>query len=75
MLIIESCENLIKQVFSNIFDIENQEGKHLLVTFLEANDENIMRDYLLNPEKRFQLAKGRYNREYSIFLNIFVECG
>jgi len=32
----------------------------LLCTILEAEDEQIMRDYLLNPEKRWTLAREKY---------------
>lgn len=32
----------------------------MLCTIFEAEDEQLMRDYLVNPEQRFDLVKGKY---------------
>jgi hypothetical protein len=54
---LESHEDFISQTFDNIFS--NCDKEPLLVTLMEAEDENLMRDYLSAPEKRFELAEGK----------------
>lgn len=54
---LESHEDLISHTFDNIFS--NCDKEPLLVTLMEAEDENLMREYLLCPEKRFALAEGK----------------
>jgi len=50
---------LISQTFEEIFNIKKENHFTILATLLDADDELVMRDYLANPNKRFELAKGR----------------
>ncbi len=55
--ILEESEELMKQVYNNI--VETCYELPLVVTILDAEDENLMREYLYYPERRFKLAKGK----------------
>ncbi|KAL4496210.1 hypothetical protein ABPG72_012947 [Tetrahymena utriculariae] len=50
-------EYFYEKLYQKIFTSSTQ---WLLCTYFESEDECLMRDYLLYPEKRWQLCKGKY---------------
>jgi hypothetical protein len=50
-------EPFIESAFRNI--IEDCSINPLLITMMEAEDENLMRNYLSSPRQRFNLAEGK----------------
>ena len=56
---LENKKDLLRQIYKNVFCNQANRDYSLLLAWFEVDDENIMREYLLYPEKRFEIAKGR----------------
>ena len=54
---LDDYQKLIEQIVDNIF--KEQQGSSLIITTLDDDNENQIRDYLLHPEKRLRLAQGK----------------
>ena len=54
----EDKKDFLRQVYEKILCNES-DSFSLLLSWFEAEDENLIREYLLYPTKRFEIAKGR----------------
>lgn len=53
----EQYQGFYNKVFENLFKSKN---RYLFCTYFHSDDEMYMREYILHPEKRFELANGRF---------------
>lgn len=56
--VLEEYEDFVSGLFENLFCNENSDYS-LLLAWFETDDEALMREYLLYPKKRFQIANNQ----------------